>query len=715
MLSQRLSHIALSIAALSAAVLTCTTLANEASVEALIGGPTRYNILFIILDDVGADQLTLSNPAGVGLASTPTINAIAAQGVNFSNCWAMPECSPSRVCFFTGRYPSRTGVVTALTSNTLPQSQCSPFETTTPMILGGAGYHSRLLGKYHLSQEDLNPAGIAAPASNGFTDFNGTLLGGPPFIDPTIAGQVDSDAVVYSCGFPVNGSAPAACACAFPNGECVPSVNALECLAAGGLPLVASDGTPILECSEAAAARIDWSATNGSYAWPRTINRDGGATQVIPVRKHADVVQADDAIAFINEQRKTPKEKWMCTLSFSGDHDPWQPPPQSSLPPGTTWPNKLPMACDEQPDLESVALQQRLLSNWTIEALDVQIRRVLLTTGLASLNKAGGLTLTAPDTVIVVIGDNGSFLTTVRAPFNPLRAKATAYQTGICVPLVAAGGPTVVPGRRCDRMVNIVDLFQLWGELAAVDVHAAVPLGRKLDCRPMLRYLTSADAPSAREWNFSEYGTEYLDQQCYACLITTGNNDTCTNTILTTQSLCESQGGVWYGPGGSTPESVTCCDLWENLDQPSNFNVVFASQQALTDGRWKLVYSDQPPCFESTTSDYEFYDLTQCFAANQLFGRGIDNPNYNLLAPGTTLTEYQLIQYNRLRTKLAAMQVSLAHCDGDITMNGIVNAEDLTALMSYWGMPSVGDINNDGETDGTDLAMLLDNWGPCGG
>jgi hypothetical protein len=44
-----------------------------------------YNIFFVILDDVGADQLNISNPAGTALPSTPTINAIAAQGVNFSN------------------------------------------------------------------------------------------------------------------------------------------------------------------------------------------------------------------------------------------------------------------------------------------------------------------------------------------------------------------------------------------------------------------------------------------------------------------------------------------------------------------------------------------------------------------------------------------------------------------------------------------------------
>ena len=147
--------------------------------------PPKCNILFVILDDVGADQLTLSNPPGTGLAQTPTIDAIAAQGVNFTNCWSMPECSPSRVCFFTGRFPSRTGVGSPMTEPTLAQSQCSPFEMTTPRILGNVGYESGLFGKFHVSQENYNPFGLLAPSSNGFTIFNGTIADPPNCTRPT--------------------------------------------------------------------------------------------------------------------------------------------------------------------------------------------------------------------------------------------------------------------------------------------------------------------------------------------------------------------------------------------------------------------------------------------------------------------------------------------------------------------------------------------------
>ncbi len=84
------------------------------------------NILFIILDDVGKDQLASFNPAAGTAALTPNLNAIAAAGVTFTNFTTMPECSPSRVAFFTGRYPLRTGVTAAILDQDLPAAPISP-------------------------------------------------------------------------------------------------------------------------------------------------------------------------------------------------------------------------------------------------------------------------------------------------------------------------------------------------------------------------------------------------------------------------------------------------------------------------------------------------------------------------------------------------------------------------------------------------------------
>ena len=52
------------------------------------------NILFIVLDDVGMDQLRSFNPLAVTAPDTPNIAAIAAAGVRFTNVIAMAECCP---------------------------------------------------------------------------------------------------------------------------------------------------------------------------------------------------------------------------------------------------------------------------------------------------------------------------------------------------------------------------------------------------------------------------------------------------------------------------------------------------------------------------------------------------------------------------------------------------------------------------------------------
>ena len=80
---------------------------------------SKPNILFVIMDDVGIDQMKLFGYGGrgagpLGPPKTPTLDEIAQSGVLFRNTWATPECSPSRVSFFTGRYPLRHNVMAAI-------------------------------------------------------------------------------------------------------------------------------------------------------------------------------------------------------------------------------------------------------------------------------------------------------------------------------------------------------------------------------------------------------------------------------------------------------------------------------------------------------------------------------------------------------------------------------------------------------------------------
>jgi arylsulfatase A-like enzyme len=121
------------------------------------GGKSRPNILFIIMDDVGIDQMSIFGYGGRTAPLTPNVDTVARAGVRFRNVWSMPECSPSRAVFFEGRYPLRTNINSAILSDDLANSQVSPYEVTTPKILKKVGYQNALFGKFHLGGPDHNP------------------------------------------------------------------------------------------------------------------------------------------------------------------------------------------------------------------------------------------------------------------------------------------------------------------------------------------------------------------------------------------------------------------------------------------------------------------------------------------------------------------------------------------------------------------------------
>ncbi|TAN66367.1 MAG: hypothetical protein EPN17_13980 [Methylobacter sp.] len=72
--------------------------------------PKSPNILFIIMDDVGVDQMKSFGYGGVTPPAMTNIDQIAASGIRFRNTWSMPACTPSRAVFFEGRFPLRTHI-----------------------------------------------------------------------------------------------------------------------------------------------------------------------------------------------------------------------------------------------------------------------------------------------------------------------------------------------------------------------------------------------------------------------------------------------------------------------------------------------------------------------------------------------------------------------------------------------------------------------------
>jgi len=70
------------------------------------------NVLIIIADDLGIDVLD-----GFGIDGekpvTPTLDSLRANGLSFTNCWASPQCTPTRAAMISGKYGIKTGMTAA--------------------------------------------------------------------------------------------------------------------------------------------------------------------------------------------------------------------------------------------------------------------------------------------------------------------------------------------------------------------------------------------------------------------------------------------------------------------------------------------------------------------------------------------------------------------------------------------------------------------------
>lgn len=146
-------------------------------------GPTPAtgapNILFIVLDDLGYAQLGCYGAS----IRTPSIDALAARGLRYTNFHVTPLCSPTRACFLTGRNHHSVGMAHLAQFDT-GYSNCrgaiSPAAATLGEMLSSAGYATLALGKWHLTPSiQLSPAGPFDqwPTQRGFDRFYGFVGG----------------------------------------------------------------------------------------------------------------------------------------------------------------------------------------------------------------------------------------------------------------------------------------------------------------------------------------------------------------------------------------------------------------------------------------------------------------------------------------------------------------------------------------------------------
>eukprot|EP00996_Jenningsia_fusiforme_P000323 NODE_1272_length_1609_cov_42.675000_g1137_i0.p1 GENE.NODE_1272_length_1609_cov_42.675000_g1137_i0~~NODE_1272_length_1609_cov_42.675000_g1137_i0.p1 ORF type:complete len:508 (-),score=103.24 NODE_1272_length_1609_cov_42.675000_g1137_i0:84-1559(-) len=136
-------------------------------VIALTNGKKQPHILYIVMDDVGWTDVSYHGAE----YSTPVVDELARTGVDLTQFYTQPVCSPTRSSIMTGRYPFRTGLQHWTTI--LPGSLAGipPEDPTIAELLRDSGYHTAMIGKWHLGSGNWSQL----PTRRGFNSFTGYL------------------------------------------------------------------------------------------------------------------------------------------------------------------------------------------------------------------------------------------------------------------------------------------------------------------------------------------------------------------------------------------------------------------------------------------------------------------------------------------------------------------------------------------------------------
>jgi len=128
-------------------------------------GAAKPNIVFILADDMGWADVGYHG----SVIRTPSIDRLAEGGVCFRQHYVMPTCTPTRVGFLTGRYPSRYGVTAPAYGKIFDDDTVTVAEA-----LRRCGYATSLAGKWHMgSPPEYTPLQYGFDSSYGY--FHGQI------------------------------------------------------------------------------------------------------------------------------------------------------------------------------------------------------------------------------------------------------------------------------------------------------------------------------------------------------------------------------------------------------------------------------------------------------------------------------------------------------------------------------------------------------------
>ncbi|MCA9136765.1 MAG: arylsulfatase [Planctomycetales bacterium] len=127
----------------------------------------RPNIVVLFADDMGFSDVGCFGSE----IQTPNIDRLAAGGVRLTHFYNTGRCCPSRASILTGLYPHQADIGHMAGDLEVRgyRDRLSPKAVTIAEVLGSAGYHTIMTGKWHLGWRDEG-----SPTARGFQHFYGT-------------------------------------------------------------------------------------------------------------------------------------------------------------------------------------------------------------------------------------------------------------------------------------------------------------------------------------------------------------------------------------------------------------------------------------------------------------------------------------------------------------------------------------------------------------
>lgn len=146
----------------------------------------KPNIIIILADDMGWSDLGCYGSE----IETPHLDALAQDGLRFTNFYNAARCCPTRASLLTGLYPHQAGVGHMVDARPFPgyEGKLNRSSATLAEVLKPAGYATLMTGKWHVG----SGAGHE-PLDRGFDRFWGTPTGGGVYFKEALKVRPDRE------------------------------------------------------------------------------------------------------------------------------------------------------------------------------------------------------------------------------------------------------------------------------------------------------------------------------------------------------------------------------------------------------------------------------------------------------------------------------------------------------------------------------------------